>query len=657
MAERQPAPSRVRFGTFEVDLESGELRRKGIRVKLQEQPFQLLAMFLERPGDVVTREAVRARLWPADTFVDFDHSLNTAIKKLRQALGDSAENPRFIETLARRGYRFIAPVGPVAATAAEPVPDAVPEPAAVERAEVLPAATPRRHGRIRTLALASASLLILFGVVWGTQRLVVVRPSPAGAEGTRTVQLAVLPLKVLTSGETEKYLGVGIADAVITQLANVRTLSVRPTAVVIKYEAGAPDPRRAGQELDVEHVLSGTLQKSEETYRVSMQLIRTADGVPIWGQSYHVARTDLLTIEEQVSQQVADALRAHLTPVGQGRQRMAPKNPAAYESYLQGRALFVNYSEVKMRAAIESFERALQLEPEYALARAGLAISLAWFSVRYAYQKDALYWGRRAEEEATRALALDRDLAEAHFAIASAAGTVYGHFNWPRLLAEVDEALKLDPTLDLAYASRARAFYHLGLFEQAHTAASKAIALNPASNVETERLLVALSLFSGRFDDARQRAEELASRTDAPVIRMYLGEALFYLGRHEQAAALLASIKRGTEPDVRSQAALAGVLAATRQGAAAQAMIDSVVSGPSMDHHVAYSVGAAFAQLGRASDAVRWLRSAADDGFACYPWFASDPLLEPIRDDAGYIQLMKDLRSRFEAARSRYHPS
>jgi eukaryotic-like serine/threonine-protein kinase len=383
-------------------------------------------------------------------------------------------------------------------------------------------------------------------------------------------------------------------------------------------------------------------------------LIRTADGVPIWGRSYHVARTDLLTIEEQVSQQVADALRAHLTPVGQGRQRMAPRNPAAYESYLQGRALFVNYSEAKMRAAIESFERALQLEPDYALARAGLATSLAWFSVRYAYQKDALYWGRRAEEEATRALALDDDLAEAHFAIASAAGTVYGHFNWPRLLAEVDKALKLDPTLDLAYASRARGLYHLGLFEAARAAASKAIALNPASNVETERLLVALSLFSGRFDDARQRAEELASRTDAPVIRMYLGEALFYLGRHEQAAALLASIKRGTEPDVRSQAALAGVLAATRQGAAAQAMIDSVVRGPSMDHHVAYSLGAAFAQLGRANEAVRWLRSAADDGFACYPWFASDPLLEPIRRDPGYQHLMTDLRDRFEKARSRY---
>jgi DNA-binding winged helix-turn-helix (wHTH) protein len=140
MADRSPAYSRVRFGTFEVDLDSGELRRNGVRLKLQEQPFRLLAMFLERPGEVVTREAVRERLWPADTFVDFDHSLNTAIKKLRQVLGDSAENPRFIETLSRRGYRFIAPVG----AAAPAVSDAVAETAreAVDLERVVTVAAP-----------------------------------------------------------------------------------------------------------------------------------------------------------------------------------------------------------------------------------------------------------------------------------------------------------------------------------------------------------------------------------------------------------------------------------------------------------------------------------------------------------------------------------
>lgn len=159
-----------------------------------------------------------------------------------------------------------------------------------------------------------------------------------------------------------------------------------------------------------------------------------------------------------------------------------------------------------MRAAIESFERAIQLEPEYALARAGLATALAWFSVRFAYQKDALSWGKRAEEEALRTLAIDHDMAEAHFAIAAAAGIVYGRFDRGKLLTEVDEALRLDPTLDLAYASRARGLYHLGLFDAAQVAASKAIALNPDGNVETNRLLVVMSLFSGRFAEAAKVA-------------------------------------------------------------------------------------------------------------------------------------------------------
>jgi len=564
---------------------------------------------------------VRERLWPADTFVDFDHSLNTAIKKLRQALGDSAENPRFIETLARRGYRFIAPVSALPSAAGEASLEAPAAPTALVGNEVpppQPAAAPAmsaRRVRVAMLALACVSLLVLIAVVWNTRQYSSARP-PSQPAAAPAVQLAVLPLTVMTTGETEKYLGLGIADAVITQLANVRTLRIRPTAAVLKYESGAPDPRIAGEELGAEHVLSGTLQKYDETYRVSLQLIRTADGVPVWGRSFHVPRADLLTIEEEVSRQVADALRVQLRAAGTGRTRPAPRNAAAYESYLQGRALLVNYSAAKLRAAIASFARAIQLEPEYALARAGLATALAWFSVRYAYQKDALSWGKRAEEEALRTLAIDHDMAEAHFAIAAAAGTVYGRFDWGKLLAEVDEAFRLDPTLDIAYASRARGLYHLGLFDAAQVAASKAIALNPDGNVETNRLLVVMSLFSGRFAEAAKGAEDLMRRSDAPVIRMCLGQATFYLGKTQGAADLLAGVRR-----------------------------------------VADSLGTAHAELGRPREAVTWLRTAADGGFPCYPWFATDPLLEPIRRDPGYQQFITELRARFETTRARYAPS
>ena len=242
-----------------------------------------------------------------------------------------------------------------------------------------------------TMAVVT-SLVALIGIgAWAPWREApLLQTQYAAGSSSQTAHLAVLPFEVLTVGETEQYLGLGIADALITHLANVRPLKVRPTAVVIRYDTQTADPRQAGRELDAEHVLAGTLQKTGEMYRISMQLIRTADGVAIWGRTYDVARPDLPTIEARVSQQVAEALRVQLTTKPGG---VPPRNPAAYEAYLQGRALLVNYSEAKMGAAIESFERAIELDPDYASAHAGLATALAWFSVRFAYEKDAVDGG------------------------------------------------------------------------------------------------------------------------------------------------------------------------------------------------------------------------------------------------------------------------
>ena len=264
-----------------------------------------------------------------------------------------------------------------------------------------------------------------------------------------------------------------------------------------------------------------------------MQLIRTADGVPIWGRSYHVARTDLLTIEEQVSRQVADALRAQLRTAGQGRQRMAPKNPAAYESYLQGRALLVNYSEVKMRAAIESFERALQLEPDYALARAGLATSLAWFSVRYAYQKDALYWGRRAEEEAYPGTGArprpggsapgDRQcrwhgLRPVQLAAAAGRGGRSAEAGSDRSISRTRRAR--GPCITSGSSTGA------GGGIKGDRAQSRRSTSKPSGCWWSCRCSAAASTTPG------SGAEELATRRPTPrSIRMYLGQALFYLGQ------------------------------------------------------------------------------------------------------------------------------
>jgi DNA-binding winged helix-turn-helix (wHTH) protein/TolB-like protein len=630
---------RVRFGVFEFDLAAGELYREGQRVRLQEQPRQILAALIERHGDLVTRDELRERLWKTDTFVDFEHGLNTGIKKVRQALGDSAETPQFIETYARRGYRFIAVVNPVDVALESPATLEVMPPGE----PVQTASPPRRlTTRVRWLLLLSV-IVVAAAVAWlaSLSRMSDVTPS----RSTRA-ELAVLPLRVLTTSSKESaYLGVGIADAITTRLANLRQIAVRPTAAVLPYAEGSADSSRVASALGVQHLIVGTIQETDETYRVSVQLVQ-ADGVAVWGQAYDVPREGLLRLQDTVAEQVASALRVELTAPERVRlQAPFTNSPAAYDLYLRGRVLLANYTDANMREAIGRFEQALAIDPQYSRARAALATACAWFSVRFAYESEAVAWGQRAEAEATRALAQDPSLAEAHLALANAAGTQFRGFDWQTVLRESAAALAFDPSLDLAHVARMRTFYHLGRFDDARAEALRARTLNPSPSVETERLEVAMELFAGNFAVAARRAGILLERTDAPAVRHYLGLARFYLGDRDGARSMLASAKRGGQPDVRSQASLASVEAAIGSRAAADARAVAIARGKYMDHHVAYSLGATYAQLGNADESLVWLQRAADTGFPCMPWFERDTMLEPLRRDPRFATLLDRLRA------------
>jgi hypothetical protein len=424
---------------------------------------------------------------------------------------------------------------------------------------------------------------------------------------------------------------------------------------VLNYSAAPVEPMRVADALAVDHVLVGTIQPTPTAYRVTLQLVRSPTGLVAWARSYDVVRGSLLTLQDTIADQVVDALRIELSAGDRARfRRRYTENAQAYDLYVRGRASLVNYTEVEMKTAIDAFERAIAIDRDYALARAGLSIASAWFSIRYAYETDAFKWGARAEQEAKAALAIDPSLAEATLALASAAGTLHGGFNWPVVIEQATQALSVDPTLDLAHVVRMRAFFHLGLFDHMADEAMASRRINPLGNVEIARLEVAASLFAGSYARARDQALALLARTDAPVIRTYLGLAQHYAGDTAAARTTLASVQRSGRPDVRSQAALAGVEAAAGDNAAARARVIAIERGPYMDHHVAASLAAAWAQFGDVAASVTWMERAAASGFACYPWFARDPLLDPVRSDPAVIALLDRLRRQHDRNTARY---
>jgi class 3 adenylate cyclase/TolB-like protein len=507
-----------------------------------------------------------------------------------------------------------------------------------------------RRRRTRTVAVVGALALFLgVGSYLAREHLWQAAHVPA-----ERVTLAVLPFQVLTAPEELGYLGIGITDTVITQLANIRQMRVRPTSVILRYEHQTVDPQEVGRALKTEHVLSGAVQKVGERFRVSVQLVQVSDGVPLWGEHYDLPRSDLLELQTAIATQVAAALKIQLTAVEQVRvYRRYTENVAAYELYLQGREHILRFTEQETRAAVEAFEGALRLDPNYALALAGLATASAQMWLRFTPEAELKSWQGRAKREATRAVELDQNLAEAHEALAAVYR--YTEFDWVRAIAESTRALELNSNLSLPHLYRAVAFWHLGLAELVDGEVRAAIEINSENRNEALRQQGMAALFSGRFAAARAVEENLCELgVDLTATVWVLQQAYYYQGEHERAEALLAQARRGGRYDTRAQAVLASFLAARGERVQAEELLHTITTGASMDHHVAYSLGATYAQLGQREEALRWLRTAADTGFPCYPWYARDSLLQPLRNDPEFQRFMEDLRKSWEAVKARY---
>jgi TolB-like protein/DNA-binding winged helix-turn-helix (wHTH) protein len=413
----------IRFGVFEVNPRSGELRKKGTRVKLQDQPLQILLAVLEKPGEIVTREELRAKLWPADTFVDFDHGLNAAVKRLRDALGDTAENPRYIETLPRRGYRFITTT----------VPDAI-QPEQIQ-------SPPRRWVWLLTCAVLAVLAAILFVLDSGGLRSRLLARSPGQPQ---VHSLAVLPLTNLSGDPQQEYFSDGMTEVLTDDLSKIAALRVVSRTSAMRYKATQKSLAEIARELNVDGVIEGSVLRSGNRIRITAELIDARTDQHLWGQTYERDLGDVLLLQSAVAQAIAERIHARLTPQEQSRARSTSVvNADAYEAYLKGRfyGAEVTGTGAALKRAQGYYQDSVRKDPGFALAYAGLADSfLDQGAYRLVPPQDA-YW--QASAAIQKALQLDPALSEAH----SSLGYLNWQFAWDWQAAEKElrYAVELNP--------------------------------------------------------------------------------------------------------------------------------------------------------------------------------------------------------------------
>ncbi len=490
-AEPKAAAGAARFGVYEVDLDACELRKQGVRVRLQDQPYQVLRILLERPGEVVRREDLRQRIWPADTFVDFDHGLNNAVKRLREALGDSADAPRYVETVPRRGYRFIATVemirparaGSAESNVGDPTSPPVLAPS-LSSTGLAPAPQALPHQsilRTQRLALVAAALILFLAslIILDVARVrerTLQAVGPIRESPQRIQSIAVLPLTNLSGDPAQEYFADGMTDELITELSNITALKVISRTSAMRYKKTGKSLPEIARELRVDAVVEGTVMRSGERVRINVQLIQGPTEKYLWGASFERGAEDVLALQQEVARSIAEQIQVTLTPREKALLASArPVNPRAHELYLKGHFHLHKWGREEWIRAIDCFQQAIREDPDYASAYVGLADThknLADFA-------DSEKEMSAAEAAATKAVALDGTLAEAHRVL----GEIKFRFDWdwPGAEKEFERALELNPNSPRAHVAYGEYLRAMNRWDEAVNEYQKAQEADPLS--------------------------------------------------------------------------------------------------------------------------------------------------------------------------------
>jgi len=615
----------VRFADFRLDLRSGELRRGEELVKLQPQPAKVLILLVSRAGETITRQELARQVWGSDTFVDFEQGLNFAIRQIRTVLEDDADRPRFLETLPKRGYRFVAPV--------EILPGLQEVKPASETNKPLSEDGPipkLRFSRI-WLAIASTLALILTGIA---VRYLVARSS-AAKSNEAIHSIAVLPLVNLSADAAQEYFSDGLTDELITELAKTKGLQVISRTSVSTYKGSSKRTPEIARELGVDAIVEGTIERIGDRLRIRAQLIRGASDQHLWAESYDGEMGDLLRVESEVARDIAGQI-GHLASLS-GNETAAAKvvSVPAHEDYLRGRYYWNKRTEAGLRKGIEYFQKAIEQQPDYALAYAGIADSYIMLANwEFAPPVDAY---PKAKAAALKALDLDPELAEAHTSLAYV--TLLYEWNWQEAERRFRRAIAINPN----YAS-AHHFYSICLMtagRQAEALAEiqRAQQLDPLSLIVND--VVGWIYYEGRqYDKAIQQYEKTLEMEPsyAPVL-LDLGTAYLRTGDYNRAIVQFEKARSagGNNRVVLSSLAQAHALLGNR--AEAMRILNQLRTGAQPAFISFWDVSLIYAALGEKAKAAAMLRSAADDRVGWIIRVGVDPAFDNLRDESDFQNL------------------
>jgi TolB-like protein/DNA-binding winged helix-turn-helix (wHTH) protein len=476
-----------RFGPFESHPRSRELLKHGVRLRIRPQPLQVLNLLLSRAGDVVTRESLREQLWSSETFVDFEPSLNTAVKELRAVLGDSAAESRYVETLPRLGYRFIAPVEVIEEPAnriqSQPSRDEArsDEEEFVESA-ALDSAALRPKGRRWLIALAIPISLVL--VLSTGAYLLWSRNAARSQPAIGRIMLAILPFENLTGDAAQEYFSDGLTEEMIAQMGHTdpQHLGVIARTSVMHYKHTKEQADQIGRDLGVQYVLEGSVRQDADRIRITAQLIQTKDQSHVWSHQYDRTPNSLLSLQGEIAQEISDAIQLTIGNHGSLQTALAAASPApksyeAYDLYLQGRYFWNKRTVDGFQRSVGCFERAIAKDPRYARAYAGLADSYALMAAYYVAPQNELI--PKARDAALKALQLDGNLAEAHVSLAVIARNY--DWDWQTAEKEFRRAIALDPNYATGHHWYAEHLAFSGRFEESFEEMRRARQLDPLS--------------------------------------------------------------------------------------------------------------------------------------------------------------------------------